>query len=431
MKERAAAVVVAFTTAAALAVLCVRGFYVRWFSDDFALPACFVNYGFWGGQATWYRTWSGRFTFNFAESALAAIGPRTAAAVVLGTTAVMVAALRTRLRWPLALAIAWAIFLGTSDVPQSVLWETGLLSYTLPLAAFAWWISSAAGRKEWRWFDAAVPLLAGGCSETEVLAQIAICATAFGAWRRKPLLAGLIGSLTCLAVIALSPGNAIRRMKSPPPAPIVDVIKATMADAASFFADTISRSGLMLLLVFVASLLWAPRLPRRAVFVAVLCTIACAAINLAAGEVTLAAALPERARVVTYALIVASVAAFGAALPRPERWRTLFAIAVIILSVVPMISAVSLAREIPQARLFAARWDRFDGFLRRNPGRGVFVYDAPGSIGTLRFLDHDPAHNIAIAMVYRLQAIAAMPLHRNGRMVIGPLPKDAVRYRFE
>jgi hypothetical protein len=431
MKERAAAVVVALTTAAALAVLCVRGFYVRWFSDDFALPACVVNYGFWGGQATWYRTWSGRFTFNFAEASLAEIGPLTAAVVVLIATAAMVAALRPRLHLPLALAIAYVILLGASDVPQSILWETGVLSYTLPLAAFAWWIGSAAARTEWRWFDAVVPLVAGGCSETQVLAQIVICAIAFAAWRRKPMLAGLTGSLICLAVIAIAPGNAIRRMKSPPTAPIVDVIKGTILDAASFFTGAITRSGLMLLLVFVASLLWAPRLSRRVFIVAVLCTIACAGVTLAAGEITLVAALPERARMMSHALIVVSVAAFGATLRRPERWRPAFVIGVTILSILPLISAVQLAREIPEARDFAQRWDRFDDFLRRNPARNVFVYDAPGSIGTLRFLDHDPTHNIAISMVYRLQSIAAMPVQRNGRMVIGPLPKDAVRYRFE
>src|SRR5205807_1832396 len=226
------------------------------------------------------------------------------------TTIAMVAALHTRLRpWPLALAMTWVILFGTSDVPQSVLWETGLLSYAVPLAAFVWWIGNAAGRKEWRWFDAVVPLIAGGCSETEVLAQIVICATAFAAWRRKPLLAGLIGSLIGLIAIALSPGNAIRRLHSPPTAPIFHVIAATAVDAASFFAGAFTRSGLMLLLVFVAAALWAPRVPRLAAIVAVLCAIGCAAVNLGAGEVTLAVPLPERARLIAYALIVASVAA--------------------------------------------------------------------------------------------------------------------------
>jgi hypothetical protein len=432
MKERAAAVVVAFTTAAALAVLCVRGFYVRWFSDDFAVPASVADFGFWRGQAEWYRVWSGRFTFTFVDALLAAMGPRTATIVVLLTIVAMLAALRAGLRhWPLALAMTSAILLGTSDVPQSILWVTGLLSYAAPLAAFAWWIGNAAGRNEWRWFDAVVPFVAGGCSETEVLSQIVICATAFAAWRRKPRLAGLLGSLISLCVIALSPGNAIRRSLFAPTPPMIQVISATAVDASSFFADALTRSGLLLLIVFLAAALWAPRVSRRVVVVAMLSTIGCAVVSLAAGEIALVVPLPERARLILFALIVASVAALGAALPRLERWRNALAIAVAIVAIVPLVNAIELARDIPEARAFAGQWDHFDAFLRQNRGRKIFVDNAPGTVGTLVFLEHDPARNAFIRRTYRLQSLAAMPLRRNGQLIIGPLPDDAVRYRFE
>jgi hypothetical protein len=432
MKERAAAVVVAFTTAAALAVLCVRGFYVRWFSDDFAVPASVADFGFWRGQAEWYRVWSGRFTFTFVDAVLAEIGPSTAAVMVLLMTLAMLLALQRGLRhWPLALAMTFAILLGTSDVPQSILWVTGLLSYAAPLAAFAWWIGNAAARNEWRWFDAVVPFVAGGCSETEVLSQIVICAIAFAAWRRKPMLTGLIGSLISLCVLAMSPGNAIRKSNFPPTPPIVHVISATAADAASFFASAITRSGLMLVLVFLAAALWAPRVSRRAVMVAMLCAIISAAVCLAAGEIALVVPLPERSRLILFALVVASAAALGAALPRPERWRTAFTIIIAIVAIVPLLGAVELARDIPEARAFAGQWDRFETFLRQNRGRKIFVDDAPGTVGTLVFLEHDPARNWFIRRTYRLQSLAAMPLRRNARLITDALPKDAVRYRFE
>jgi hypothetical protein len=432
MKERAAAVVVAFTTAAALAVLCVRGVYIRWFSDDFAVPASIADHGFWAGQAEWYRIWSGRITFTFIDATLSTIGPWTSMLILPLIVVALVIALYLGLRqWPLVLAIAFAILLGTSDVPQSILWETGLLSYAAPLAAFAWWIGNAARRKEWRWFDAVVPFVAGACSETQVLAQIVICAIAFAAWKRKPMLAGVSGSLISLAVIALSPGNAIRRSHFPPTPPIVHVIAATFVDATSFFADALMRSGLMLLLVFLAALLWAPRISRHVVIVAMLCTIACVIVTLSTGEIALAVALPERSRLILFALIVATVAALGAALPRPERWRSALAIAVAIVAIMPLISAVQLAREIPEAREFAQRWDRLDAFLRRNGGQKIFVYDAPGTIGTLRFIEHYPSLNTMMRRTYRLQSIVAMPVYRNGRMVLDPLPNDAVRYRFQ
>jgi hypothetical protein len=177
--------------------------------------------------------------------------------------------------------------------------------------------------------------------------------------------------------------------------------------------------------------LWAPRAPRRAVVVTVLCAVGCALVVLGTGEFALAAPLPERARLIAYALVVACAATLGAALPRRERWRPAIAIAVIIVAIVPVISAVQLARDVPDAREFACRWDRWDAFLRRNRGRDVVVYDAPGSIGTQHFLKHDPDENAAIAKIYDLRSVAAMPLQRNGRIVTDPLPNDAVRYRFE
>ena len=280
-----------------------------------------------------------------------------------------------------------AILLGTSDVPQSILWVTGLLSYAAPLAAFAWWIGNVSIRNEWRWFDAVVPLVAGGCSETQVLSQIVICAMAFAVWRRKPTLAGLIGSLLSLVVIALSPGNAIRKSHFAPTPPMLHVISATAVDTASFFVDAMARSGLLMLLVFLAAALWAPRVSRRFAIVAVLCTIGCAVVSLAAGEIALVVPLPERARLILFALIVASVAALGAALPRPERWRAAFAIAVVIVAIMPLVSAIELARDIPEARVFGGQWDRFDAFLRQNRGRKVFVDNAPGTVGTLVFLE--------------------------------------------
>jgi len=431
MKDRPAAVVVTFTTAVALAVLAVRGTYVRWFSDDYSIPAAVAGHGFWGGQAEWYRMWSGRFTFTFIDAVLASIGPWTAALVVPLTILAMVSALYARLRqWTLALTIASAILLGTSDVTQSVLWETGLLSYVAPLALFTWWISGVFERKEWRWFDLIVPFAAGGCSETEVLAQIVICATLFMTCRRKPILAGLIASSIALAAIALAPGNAIRRAEHLPPS-IGHVIAATAVDTAAFFTDAVTRSGLMLVLVFFAAALFAPRLPRRVAVVAALCTIGCAVVTLGACEAALGVALPQRARVFAYAMLVVTAAAFGAAIQRPDRWRTPLAIALIVTAILPLITAAQVAREVPEARAFAGRWDRLDAFLRRNRERIVVVDDAPGTIGTLPFIAHDPVTNIMITRTYGLKSIAAAPLHRDGRLVIEPLPKDVVRYRWE
>src|ERR1019366_784046 len=118
MKERTAAVVAGVAPASALAVLCYRGIYLRWFADDYWTAGVTATHGFWGGQALWYRIWSGRYVFTFAQTVLISIGPRASALLVTIATLGMVMALRARLRWPLALVMAWAILLCTADVPQ-------------------------------------------------------------------------------------------------------------------------------------------------------------------------------------------------------------------------------------------------------------------------------------------------------------------------
>jgi|GEM_PF-822580 len=432
MKTRAAAIVVGVTTAVALGVLGVRGLFVRWFGDDYWISAAVATRGFWGGQAYWYRVWSGRYVFNFVVAALESIGPRATALLVIVTILGMVAALRERLRWPLAMAMTWAILFGTVDLTQSVLWQTGLFSYTVPLALFAWWLGNAAGRAEWRWYGI-VPLVSGGCSEVLVLTQVVVCAIAFAAWRRRPLLAGLLGSLASLGIVAAAPGNAVRSGMHPATPPFFRVIEATLADAGAFLAATVAGSGMALLLVFLMSALIAPRISRRTLIVAVLCAAACTLVTFGAAEVTLVTALPQRAWIIPYAFFIAAVAALGAAIPWPERWRTPLAAPLMIIAIVPVITAVQWARDIPDARAFAMQWDRFDAFLRANRGRAIYVDHVPGTVGTLLFLAHDPEHGVNRTMseTYGLRSLVRMPPYHHDRLATDPLPNDAVRYRFD
>jgi hypothetical protein len=72
-----------------------------------------------------------------------------------------------------------------------------------------------------------------------------------------------------------------------------------------------------------------------------------------------------------------------------------------------------------------------NAFLRASRGRDVFVDHAPGMTGTLLFIAHDPANNRFMSESYGLRSLVSMPPDHNGRLVIGPLPKGAVRYRFD
>ncbi len=215
--------------------------------------------------------------------------------------------------------------------------------------------------------------------------------------------------------------------------PFFRVIEASAADAGAFLTATVAGSGMALLLVFLTSALIAPRISRRLLMVAVLCAIACTFVTFAAAEVTLVTALPQRAWIIPYALFIAAVAALGAAIPWQERWRTPLAVALVIIAIVPIVTAVQLARDIPDARAFAMRWDRFDAFLRANRGRAIYVDHVPGTVGTLLFLAHDPEHGVNRKMseTYGLRLLVRMPPYHHDRLATDPLPNDAVRYRFD
>ena len=432
MTTRAAAKAVATTTAFALAVLAVRGFFLRWFADDYWIAAATAGHGFWGGQAFWYRVWSGRYVFNFVVALLETVGPITARPLVALAAISLVAALARSVRWTVALAMSWAILLMTRDVSQSVLWQTGLFSYTFPLAAFAWWLGSAARRTDWRWYDAVVPLLAGGCSETEVMAQIIVCSLVVAVWRRRPFAIGLASSIASMIILALAPGNAVRKAMFPPVPPLPRLVQETLANCGGFLSDLFLRAGIALVLVFLAAVLFAPRVERRVAIVAVLAAAACILLAFGASEATLSAPLPGRAQIVPHALVVAAIAALGALVPLDDRWRRPLAIGLLVVSLYPIYTAIETMRDIPAARRFAKGWDRMDAALRANRGGFVYVDNGPGNVATLAFLTHDPKNglNQAMEIAYGVKQLARTPIYEGDNLLIGPLPPGAVRVRF-
>jgi Family of unknown function (DUF6056) len=437
MLSRLAKLTLATTTSVALLTLAVRGLFIRWFADDYWIAAAMATHGFWGGQAFWYRVWSGRYAFNFVVALLETLGPVTTPPLLALTVVALVGALARSIRLTLALAVAWAILLGAPDASQSVLWQTGLFSYTIPIVAFAWWLSLAGASDDWRWPAALIPLLSGGFSEIGVIAQIIVCMGAFLAWRKKAFVAGLTASVLSLLIIAAAPGNIVRKGVSPPTLPLLRLITYTLANSVHFVTSVATEDGIVLLLVFLAAALFAPRIQPRIAAVAAATAAACILASFAAGWATLVAPLALRALIIPYALVVAAVFALGASIPRNEayddRWRATRAAALIIVSLYPLYTALDVARSIPEARRFARGWDRMDTALRANRGGDVFLDRVPGRQGiTMWFLANDPQDglNRAMADAYGARSLARLPIYHNGKIVTGPLPPGAVRVRF-
>src|SRR5207237_8201789 len=198
--------------------------------------------GYIGAQQYWYSAWSGRFTFTAVVSALELIGAGTvqvlpavavAAAVAAGTWALLPVARHSG--WPhpwlvtLALAelVVFAVTVSAPYVGQSLLWQTGLLTYVLPLILFAVYAGLVL-RRALSWSPstsswvlaccAGLLCLAGGLSETTLAVQMAgllfalliSLATTRGERRRAltaMLVAGIVGSLLATVFVGLAPGT--------------------------------------------------------------------------------------------------------------------------------------------------------------------------------------------------------------------------------
>src|SRR5438128_5060149 len=177
--RRAGATVLLVASGVALAVLCVRGICVRYNADDYWTASIVARLGFWKSQSFWYERWSGRFAYTFLIGIVEAIGPRIVPALVALAMASWFAATlallrRLRIEYPaaLAMAFAYAAAEGAPDVPQSILWQTGLLTYVVPIAGITAWLATTVDRERVRWYDAVLPFLLAGFSESNTIAQI-------------------------------------------------------------------------------------------------------------------------------------------------------------------------------------------------------------------------------------------------------------------
>ena len=224
---------------------CAGGFS-RMEADDYAVAASARHMGLWASQWYWYDHWHGRFAMQFSLDGLAIalpgqvwflppvclLGWAAATAFALRSGAALLGILLPRL-WAAALAAAgvWAGVWLTPRPEQATWWESGLLTYLVPLAFLSFWAGMAA-RVVYRQQTAeAVPrranaltllglaglaFVAGGFSETATgvfllwLSAGALLLAIRRSAALPVLLAGLIGAAAAAIVMVHAPGNLIR-----------------------------------------------------------------------------------------------------------------------------------------------------------------------------------------------------------------------------
>ena len=217
MAGRAAAVL-----GAALAVPLVGyafiGSFARYTADDYCWAGVLRTEGFLRAQMLWYTGYSPRYAFTFLVNLVELAGPAIVPALPAAAIVVWLATLTwTFLQFKIrlgrlstttsALLLAEATALGSlqtaPDMAQSLYWQTGMLTYLLPLVLATFligWIRRAIDQprlEAWALgISGLVTFVAGGLSETYLIPQ------------------NVALTLALLACVLVAPRAAVRRLAS-------------------------------------------------------------------------------------------------------------------------------------------------------------------------------------------------------------------------
>jgi hypothetical protein len=204
-------------------------------------------------------TWSGRFSFSYVVALTHLVGPSLtpflpAAALILWVAAMAFLFYQwIRFRtgsgswiFPVLLAsisIA-AVVSASPNIYQSLYWQTGMLTYLLPLILFTAYLGFLGSiarieiSNQRRIFPYLLgfcwPLFMGGFSETFV---------------RRIVTLGLLGSLAALILVASAPGNAVRQGLMPAHPELLELLGSTLKDWYIFTARTVKLNFLAITLL--------------------------------------------------------------------------------------------------------------------------------------------------------------------------------------
>jgi len=208
------------------------GAYSRYTADDFCWAGILRTQGFFDSQIHWYTQYSPRYAFSFLVDVTELIGPAivpvlpaTAIALSLSTLTWTLRQFGARgLRSVLLAEVAVLATLQTApDLPQSLYWQTGLLTYLLPLILAAFligWIRRGFQKPLAYAVCFGVTFIAGGLAETYLIPQnVALTLSLVLALRyrhrRAHLAAALGGGVVALVVILASPSIGPRVQGTP------------------------------------------------------------------------------------------------------------------------------------------------------------------------------------------------------------------------
>jgi hypothetical protein len=226
-----------------LAVYASVGGFARYTADDYCWAGVLRTEGFLAAQVSWYTIYSPRYAFTFIVNVVELAGPAIVPALPIAAILVWLATLTWTLRQfglkkmhalLMAELAALATLQTAPDLPQSLYWQTGMLTYLLPLIMATFllgWIrrASASGRLSYPALAlcALTTFVAGGLSETYLIPQnvaltlaLLACAALWYRGAARPVwlayvTAALAGGMLALVAIVFAPATAIRVSGTP------------------------------------------------------------------------------------------------------------------------------------------------------------------------------------------------------------------------
>jgi hypothetical protein len=448
-------------------------------ADDYAALRPVLTRGLLGAQIAWYQGWTGRFSATFVYSLLAVIGPATTRFVpgvllTLWFVSTVWAVYRIQSALGRISGAKVALFAGllcfatletAPNVYQSLYWQIAAVTHFIPfipLSSFVGLIFRPAGdeRKsllhKFRLLCAGIlTFLGGGFSDTYVVLQscglilsivaISILAEKEFKSRIKPfLIAGLVRSLVALIIVAAAPGNSVRMTFFPRQFGAWGILRVTLWYSAGFIAKLVLTRPITFLLMLVLPFLVVLRdlnhrhepTGNRQLYIRLLLLIPAVVLVLiicctGPGVYALSVMIPERARILLSLIVVCGTVIWScfagkyvAGKLSTVSYKAKHAlslgasVALLILTLCPLLSFFSIFGLREKARSFAADWDTQDSQLKIAKQTGTSDVTVP-QIGDFQsrlnkgasdlHLRTDPAFwiNRATATYYGLTSVRA------------------------
>lgn len=402
---------------AALAAFAMRGLFTRYLTDDYCSAAVLHEHGILGAVHYQRAIWSGRFSYFAVKGVLESIGPVTARFV----PALMITATAAAVAWTLrplspkwlflSCSVAYAALASAPDrlaIYGAVTWETGAVTYMLPVILLLLWLGLFVRRGSIV-AGAVLAFIAGGLSETSLAVQ---CVMAGGALlaalsgrdrhRARIALAGSIATGAALIIVISAPGNDTRAGDNPPRAPLTAAALLGLRHANDFVGSHLFLEGAPLLIAAVAGAMAGTPGARTGWIQASTLAVLCYLVSFLPAALAISAPAPPRALYVTNVCVVLAVFAACAALAPGMRPHPAV---LALLAVLPLWSSATTLRTIPSARTYAMHVDAIEDLLHGQSGRDV-VLRSPWAL-TATWSGPDSSHpaNRCISSYFGLRSL--------------------------